>query len=662
MFFNVNRFLQKPSFGVVVILLVGIIVYANTFNVPFFLDDYPEIIDNADIYHLNEFLFSAENLLTNRYVAHLISAVNYHFGGLDVTGYHIANLIIHLGSALLVYLLLHMTLRTPFFNLSGKPVLDKDHDMFDQRQERFRAGLMITWIPLLAALLFVAHPVQTQAVTYIVQRMTSLATFFYLLSLALYVKGRLLSETPGVKNRGQEGVSDQPQRKALLMPGLLIAGSVVSAILAMKSKEIAFTLPLAIVLYEIYFFRGPLVRRMLFLLPVLATLPIIPLHFLDYSASIDESMSSSLDQLRVETTLSRQEYLFTQFRVIVTYLRLLVLPVKQNFDYDYPIFSSFFDLQVSLSFLLIMAILMLAFYLFRKSAHSRMKLPGEQCDKSHKQQAPRTFDELASGADEFQVGVTQQLCPPAFLRLISYGIFWFFLTLAVESSLIPIRDVIVEHRLYLPSFGAAMVFSTVICLLIGRFSGRAAGQIFIAVTVLLTMVLGFATWQRNTVWGSSLSLWQDVINKSPNKARPYNNLSVALENSGNRQQAIKTLIKAIEIDPEFFISYYNLAELYLVNDQPQAALPLLKRAIDLKPDFTKAYVMVCAVFMRSAEYQKLVSYFQEHLNVVGKSAEARYYLGAAYAFMGDKAAARQQLQVLQKLDPTWAKYLRPLIR
>jgi hypothetical protein len=118
MFFSVNKFTQKQWLGAVLILLTGVIIYANTFSVPFFLDDHPEIINNLDIHNLDEFLFNFDNLLMNRYVAHFTLALNYHFGGLDVTGYHVVNLIIHLGSTLLVYLLLHLTLGTPYWQLT----------------------------------------------------------------------------------------------------------------------------------------------------------------------------------------------------------------------------------------------------------------------------------------------------------------------------------------------------------------------------------------------------------------------------------------------------------------------------------------------------------------------------------------------------------------
>ena len=188
----------------------------------------------------------------------------------------------------------------------------------------------------------------------------------------------------------------------------------------MKSKEIALTLPVIIVLYEFCFFReSPFhktsrqrLKRYLYLLPLLLTLLIIPLSMMDFSKPVENFVEHIDAPSRETLNISRADYLLTEFRVIVTYLRLLVFPVKQSIDYTYPVYHSFLQPQVFLSFLLLLTIFSLGVYLFYRSLSSS---PG--------------------------------------LRLIAFGIFWFFITLSVESTIIPIKDVIFEHRLYLPSVG-----------------------------------------------------------------------------------------------------------------------------------------------------------------------------------------------------------------
>lgn len=618
---NILSICSRKTTAILLVLLTGIIVYAHTFQAPFVLDDQNSIVNNSVIRNPENFFANKTGyeFLPNRYVPFLTFAVNYRLGELQVAGYHMINLIIHLSTALLVFALLRLTFRTPYFRrevqLSGPPSPENP-------------GLIshpAVFVPLFAALLFVVHPVQTQAVTYIVQRITSLATMFYLLSVVLYIKGRLSFEQLLAMERS-------PAAKKRVWSWLLIAGAALAAGLAMKSKEIAFTLPLAITLYELCFFRGGWKRRLLYLLPILLTLPIIPMSFIQVNGPAGDILSGSAEQLRVGTSISREDYLFTQFRVITTYLRLLILPVNQNLDYVYPIYRTFFVPPVFLSFLLLAAIFALGLLLFFISSPTRQY-------------------RLRS---EF-------ILPLNCLRLAAFGIIWFFLTLSVESSIIPIKDIVMEHRLYLPAFGAATTFAVLFWLAAHRLSGPAGRKLFFFGAVLLVLALGIATYQRNQVWGDAISLWQDVVDKSPNKARPLNNLGKALEDSGRREEAFKAFSRAIAVDQNYYKSYYNLADLYLVTDQPAKALPLLQTAIRLNPDFTEAYVGLGAALMRGGQFRALTVFLEQNFDRIKYNAEARFYLGAGYAFLGKRAAALRELEALSRLDASYAASLAGLL-
>lgn len=626
MILKVNFLYKKPITSTLLILLVGVMAYANSFQVPFVLDDKMSITLNPVIKSLDNFFCNSigYHFLPNRVVGYLTFALNYRFGGLNLVGYHAVNLFIHLASGLLVYSLVRLTLKTPFFRNQD---LDSKTSALDPR----------VFIPLFAALLFVAHPIQTQAVTYIVQRLASLATLFYLLSVVLYAQARLALEARGPRSEsrrskalGLRGLNSGFHR---LKPIFSLAGSVLAAVLAMKTKEISFTLPLAILLYELCFFRGEWKQRLLYLLPLLATLPIIPLTVMNFGGPVGHILSDTEGQLRVETGVPRLDYLITQFRVIVSYLRLLVLPVNQNLDYDYPIFTTFFTPSVFFSFLLLVALFALAVYLFWRTRDGKIYQVQEK-----------------SGSVEHQPG-------PLYLRLVSFGIFWFFLTLSVESSIVPIVDVIVEHRLYLPGIGAAVAFAATYWLLAERFSGRGRCKVFLLVATLLVIGLGFATYQRNQVWGNAIRLWKDTAAKSPHKGRPLNNLGVALEVAGNRSEAFRILSRAVEIDPGYYKSYYNLADLYLVSDQPEKAIPLLRTAIRMKPYFTEAYVDMGAALMRSGHFREVVTYLERNLEHVRDNAEAHFYLGSAYVFLGNRDAAMRQLEIVSRHDKALAASL-----
>ncbi|MFQ5466030.1 MAG: hypothetical protein ACE5EI_08895, partial [Thermodesulfobacteriota bacterium] len=351
------------------------LLYANTLSVPFQFDDFFYIVDNGTLRDLSNFWPP----VGTRYLGYLSFALNYQAGGLDVAGYHAVNTLIHSANAALVLLLVHLLMKTPWMRSSDLGT---------------RPGAALA-LALSTALLFAAHPVQTEAVTYATQRFASLTALFYLSALVLFLAWRL--------GRGRRGRS--------IGGALLYALALAFTIAAQKTKEFAFTLPFVLVFFDVVFFEGlrelPATRRLRYLLPFLATLVIIPYELFgpSYGISVGESLNEMVrkDQMRDLGSMSAYEYLITQFRVIVTYLRLLVWPSGLNVDYDFPLYHSALSPGVlaSLAFLLAVA---------GSGAYALLR-------------ALRTGSGLA--------------------MLYFTGVVWFFTTLSVESSVIPIKDVAV---------------------------------------------------------------------------------------------------------------------------------------------------------------------------------------------------------------------------
>ena len=338
---GVSGLFRKPLLHCFLICAVGLIVYSNTFNAPFQWDENIFIKENPVVRDLHYFAdpSSAKGLqyydaLKGRYIGYLTFALNYKINGFDVTGYHIFNIAVHLINALLLYCLVILTFRTPF--------------LADSQTKRYSRE-----IALLASLFFVAHPLHTEAVTYVFQRLASLVTMFYMLSLVMYIKARIVSKRGEGAGKDVESAGGRRRYSALIWYAL----SVISAVFAMKTKENAFTLPLVAVLYEMFFFQGPLKKRLLRLIPLLLTLFIIPLTLMGTHNTAGQTMGQINDPGAPGVEMiSAEDYFFTQFRVIVTYIRLLFLPVNQNLDYDYPIYHSFLDPGVLLSFLFLASI------------------------------------------------------------------------------------------------------------------------------------------------------------------------------------------------------------------------------------------------------------------------------------------------------------------
>jgi hypothetical protein len=493
-----------------IVLLLGTIAYANALGGGFVFDDVPQIRENACLTDLGRFLAKGCGPPT-RWVAYLTFALDYRVGGLHPLGWHVVNVAVHLANALLVYVLATLAFRTP--RLRGSPV-----------------AAAAPSIAFVAAALFVSHPLQSQAVAYVAQRITSLATTFYLLTIVAYAAFRLREEEAGRATRG----------------GRLAAGVVVfaTAALAMRTKEIAFTLPFVVALFELSFFPGTPRERLLRLAPVLATLPIIPATLLLSGAASPGTVAKLAALTRADSPLPRLSYLATQAVVVVKYLRLLLVPVGQNLDHDVAVQGSFLAPASAASAALLLALAAVAVHLVRRAARP--------------------------GAD------------PG-LRLVGFGILWFFLALSVESSLIPITDVMVEHRVYLPSAGLLVAIVTGATLLARRISPARAARAIVIGGTAIALVLTVATIRRNRVWADDVSLWADAVSKSPRKARPLLNLGTALASSGRPEAGARVLRRAVDLDPGSPYARSQLATALLVLGRPAEAEPQLREALRLAP-------------------------------------------------------------------------------
>ncbi len=574
--------LKKPVFHIIFIAILGLIVYSNTFQVPFHFDDTPNIVENYKLRNLDNFWPPSGT----RWFGFLTFALNYDFGGLNTVGYHIVNLIIHILNAILVYWLVVLTLG----------IHDAGYTIQDKKNHEFRrvapTGIMnrASWImhhhliALFSALLFVSHPIQTQAVTYIVQRFTSLATLFYLFSLVMYIKFRIHDTRYMIQDKKSKNPESCIMHRAS-EPKLhakryaLYAVSLISAILAMKTKEISFTLPFIIILYEFMFFGGKVKRRILYLIPLFLTLFIIPLSLIDTDKPVGDVIGELREATQDTVEIPRWSYLFTQFRVIVTYIRLLFLPINQNLDYDYPIYHSFSEPDVFLSFVFLLIILALGIYLFYSKRYT--------------------------------LSAT---------RLIAFGIFWFFITLSVESSIVPIRDVIFEHRVYLPSVGIIIAFISSVFYVLqftihrSQFAFHAVRFSLPAVYSLLATIiiaLLIAAYQRNTVWQNEVNLWEDVVKKSPYKARAYNEIGIFYINKGQLDMAIELYNKTIFLKPDYAEAYNNRGITYGKKSQFYRAIEDFNKAITIDPNNAEPYYNRGVAYALIGNLSSAISDFQE---------------------------------------------------
>jgi Flp pilus assembly protein TadD len=636
-------------FSLLLIAVVGLLSYLNTFHVPFQLDDSLNISSKPYVRDIGVFLdpakiehYRADDPFRMRVVGYFTFALNYRIHGNEVAGYHVVNLAIHIINGFLVYFLVLLTFKTPYFlapfsmsfpqSLSplagdrGNPSEERLRTDPGRSRDKSRSDKQ-NLIALFTALFFICHPIQTQAVTYIVQRLASLAALFYLLSLVVYVRWRVgaYRDTP------LQAETRNP--KSCWRSAAWYLPSLISAVFAMKTKELAFTLPLIIALYEFLFFMGPIRKRVLYLMPFLLTMLIIPLELMGLEKPAGAVMGEMNSALRVSSDLSRWDYLFTQFRVIVTYIRLLFFPVNQNLDYDYPVYHSFFNPNVFLSFLFLLGIAGIGVYFLYRS-----RIGGQG---NHRGIAP----------------TTNLKRPTPYLRLIAFGIFWFFMTLSVESGVIPIADVIFEHRLYLPSVGFFIGATAVIGMLWQRAneSGKLPAKIAVVVCGLTVIVLSGATYARNTQWKDEVGLWEDVVRKSPSKVRPRINLGHFYGKQGRLEEAVREYQTALRLDPNDFQVHDNLGVIYKMEGRIEEAIRQYRIALGLNPEDAMAHYNLGNIFREQGDFKEAVRQYQTALRLGPETEVAVIHnnLGIAYIGLGDVKAAEREFRIAIGLDPDY---------
>lgn len=560
----------------IVIALFGLVAYSNSIHSPFQWDEKEFIAENPIVKDLSYFLepSKAEGLkhygdLKRRYVGFLTFAINYRLHGLGVEGFHAFNLGVHILNAFLVYLLLIQTFRTPF--MAGSALAGQ-------------AGK----IAFFTALFFISHPVQTEAVTYIFQRLASLMALFYLGSLVFYIKWRLsrLEGKPPASSR------------------LLYALSFLSAVLAMKTKENAFTLPVVIALYEFLFFGGPIRPRIRGLLPLASTMLIVPF-------SVAEGGGFDLWS-GAQTTA--WQYFVTEIRVLLTYLRLIFLPVGQNIDYDYPVFDSLLNPQVIVSLAVLLSLLSAAIYL---SCRFRLKNPAS--------------------------------------RLAAFGILWFYVTLSVESGIVPLYMVIDEYRLYLPSVGMFAAAASGVFFMVGRIVSERFRHAAVLLLFFISMVFSYATYERNVVWGSEITLWEDVVKKSPGKARGHYNLGNNYASRGLIENAVSQYEAAIVLNPDYAEARNNLGIIYDSMGRHDLAVERFRSAVRIDPLYVEARNNLGTAYWKSGFYEAAIDEYRAALTIRPDDAELHYNLGIAYASKGMRDAAIESYLAALRLNPDYAE-------
>ncbi len=520
-----NRTKQSHCcFSCFLIFLACIFTYSNSFHASWHLDDDPNILENTNIHlkniSLSELTRATSSLLNNssfqdafrsRPVSAISFALNWYAGADRVFGYHIVNVGLHILCAWVLFFLLQSLFKTP--NLSGCCKCDEQD------------------IALLAAVLWAIHPIQTQAVTYIVQRMTVMATLFYLSGLLCFIHARIHAGSG---------------RRLVIFSGCFLC-----LFLAMGSKENTVTFPLSLVLVEIIFFKNSSVGARLrtsfrIILAAIVTTGILSILVAYSTTSHPFAFISSVSSDRTFTMMER---LLTEPRVVIGYLSQIFYPLLTRFSIEHSVTvsTSLFDPGTTLASIALISGL-LAFAVFQLQ-----KMP-----------------------------------------ILSFSILFYFLNHIIESTVVPL-ELVFEHRNYLPSAFIFFPVAVAIVKGLRYYQRKGQQAMYLicfGVMVLFLIVIGVTTYMRNTAWASEKTLWEDALTKAPETARPYERLAYYYNNAGLIDKALSLYVtaKAKQRATRFSLAdnFTNTGIIFSKKKEFEKALGLYDAAISINPFHRKS--------------------------------------------------------------------------
>jgi len=570
---NSNRqsFKQGNAWPILVVILLFsalvFLIYSHTLRYPFAFDDFIGI-KNEPAIRLTKLTpgsilqAARQSHYSSRPVGCVSFAINYYFNEYNVVGYRFVNITIHILAGIFLYLVIKTTLHLliPQSSDSSIPLCSQvtQAPMFSRRKPQ---SLNLQHIAFFCALIWLVHPIQTQSVTYIIQRMTSMASMFYILSVLLYIRGRLAKKGP--------------------IQWSFFTGSALAGLLAIGSKQMAATLPLFLLLYEWYFFRGCskiwIKQCAIFAAGALILLAIIV--FLHLGTNPIEAILLPYEQRDFTMT----QRLLSEFRVVVKYISLLVLPhpSRLNLDHHVPISTSLIHPPTTLfSIGIVLGLISFA-------VHAAKKRP-----------------------------------------FISFSILWFFGNLAIESSFLGL-ELMHEHRLYLPSMLAVPMLVTA-CL-------QQVRRRWFAYGLLCSIIVVFSLWtyERNFVWKNDLALWKDSVAKSKVKARPHNNFGRALAERRRSEEAIAHFSQAVRINPDFWQAHDNLGLALAENNKFEEAIKHFHQALSIQPNNAQTYNNLGLSLAKTGNLKEAIKHFSQALQIEPNLAEAHNNMGLAMAQNGN---------------------------
>ncbi len=604
-----------------VLVFACFMAYSDSFNGVFILDDIP-YIDAPRIQSINPALSpwddarfdpNCEGKMLGRYVVEYSLALNYWAGGMDtwanhnyapewkaramfegghnVWGYHLVNIIIHALAAIVLMGVVRRALMRPCVS------------------ERFRR---YSWLAgFLTAMLWMLHPIQTQAVTYVVQRTESMMSLFFL--LVMYCMLRAVDSTNARDDAPARKPPANPLARALKVIGKngWHIAAVASCAVGMLCKQNMVVAPVAAILFDRIFlatsWKEMFRRRWGLHAALVGTLALVVVGLMQPPPGIPDGMPPAIP---VEMT-SRPVYFASQMGVILHYLWLCIWPQAQCLDYAWvPAIPA----ETTLGSIL----------------HAPMEF----------------LKSFAANVLPGAVVVLGLLAATiwALIRRPAVGFVgaWFFITLAVTSSfIVPIVDICFVHRMYLALasvclagvLGGVWLADTWSVALPSNLK-LLPGTILTIMVLALAIVLGMGTYARNSDYDTTTKVWEDVVRKRPDNARGLTNLSHYLLEKQQFAKAEALTRHSIEVNPAYVLAYINHGNAMMGLKKYDGAMADFTKAIELRPKYKEAFYNRGNLWEMQGQREKAIDDFTQSVACDPTYGPAYHNRAVSYYLMG----------------------------
>ncbi|HRE99669.1 MAG TPA: tetratricopeptide repeat protein [Pirellulaceae bacterium] len=589
-----------------------VLVHAGSLDTPFVYDDLVEIIGNP-LMHAGTWWQStfSGNTLPARPLPYLTFRINLEVGGTDVRGFHVANIAIHALNAVLLQALIVAGFRRATAERLGE-----------------RSRLLIATC---VVLVWSVHPLQTQAVTYLYQRIELL--------MATFLLGTLLAFDRSIDSR---------------RPWVWQAVAIVSCAAGMLTKEVTAVVPILVLLWDRAFvaasWREAMARRWGQHLALFGTLGILVLLLIGQSETYGEFREGGIAH-------SGLEHLLSQPPVLLHYLRLCVVPIGQNIEYGWPVKRSL-DLESALIGSLIVAALIVSIVLlFRAPRHAFLPLawflilaptssfmPALTIAAEHRMYLPSAIVLLGIGL------AIVRLSPRTADRRATVLALGGTVAVAITFGTLTVaRNLVYRSRIDLWSDSVAKApaspFSRAALGLALADAGRdaeAEEHLRVAVDLLgtsrsktnLAMVL-----LRNGKRDEARRLLEEALAATPQLPQPLVHLG-NLERTERPELAIEYYRRAIELDPNQPQAQNNLGAMLALTD-PAEAEQRIRLAIALDPTNAEAFTNLGNLSARQGKLVEAIAWYEQALRLDPGSRVARTNLQAVLAAVAERRAPRR---------------------